>query len=480
MKLPIRVRLTAMFALLLTAILVAFAASVVLRLRSDLHSAIDSEVRDGSAKIARNWPVEGPAGFIETAADALPRGGAEAQALDTAGRVIASYGGTVAQHPMVSPAVVRRTLAGADRRLSLALGRRQDSYHALATPVARAGRRDVVVVAESVQSIDEAVERTVVLLLVAGPIALVTAGLVAWWLLRAALAPVERMRREAGEIGIDRLGERVAVPPAKDELRHLAETLNAMLDRLQRGVNTKRRLVADASHGLRTPLAVMRAEIDVSLRRDELPLAERELLESIREEVDRISRAVGNLLTIAEAEEGKLQIRRVELDLIEVAADAAASLGGLARAREIDLTVGGDPATAVGDPERLRLAVSNLIENAIKFTPERGSVTVAAWIRDGRAGVTVADTGAGIAPEALQHLFKRFYRVRARDATGEPVPGSGLGLAICGEIAAAHGGEMSARSEVGEGSAFTLELPAVGAPAVARPYALRQPSAHDA
>jgi heavy metal sensor kinase len=330
----------------------------------------------------------------------------------------------------------------------------------MATAVARNGKRYVIIVAESVESIDEAVRRTVVLLLIAGPLALLTAGFLAWWLLRAALAPVERMRREAGEIGIDRLGERVAVPPARDELRDLAETLNAMLGRLQQGVNAKRRLVADASHGLRTPLAVMRAEIDVSLRRDDLPAVERELLESVREEVDRMSRAVENLLTIAEAEEGKLQIMRVEVDLGDVAADAAAALGGLAFAREIELRITGSGATAVGDQQRLRLAIANLIENAIKFTPKGGVVTVRSWRRDDLSGVTVADTGAGIAAEPLQHLFERFFRVRARDATGEPVPGTGLGLAICGEIAAAHGGEMSVRSEVGVGSEFTLELPA--------------------
>ena len=151
-------------------------------------------------------------------------------------------------------------------------------------------------------------DQVLLLLLLAGPAALAATALGGWWLARKALLPVDRMTSQAEEIGIDRLHERIALPRARDEIGRLAETLNAMLDRLERGVEEKRRLVADASHELRTPLAAMRAELDVSLMADDLPPAGREVLESTREEVDRMSRIVDNLLTLARVDEGRLEL----------------------------------------------------------------------------------------------------------------------------------------------------------------------------
>jgi signal transduction histidine kinase len=432
----------------------------VLRLHSDLRSTVDAEVRSGSSRLAIDYLQRGPSGFQSAAEDALPRGRAAAQVVDAKGRVVASYGTHVATRLMISRQLLRTTLLGHPVFTSIKLGRTGVAYDAQTTPLTQAGQRQALVVVRSVQGINSTVQQTIVLLLIAGPVALLTAALAGWWLVRAALSPVERMRRKAAGIGIDRLGERVVVPRARDELRQLGETLNAMLARLDAGVSARRRLVVDTSHGLRTPLAVMRAEIDVSLRRDQLDPEERALLESIRDEVDRMSRAVDNLLTVSEAEEeGVLRILRVDVDLGRVVAEAAGALAGLAAAREIRLEVAPASATVVGDPQRLRLAVSNLVENALKFTPVGGSVSVASWRRDQHAGVTVTDNGVGIAPEAQERLFERFYRVREDGPWGEGVPGSGLGLAICSEIAVAHGGEMSVRSAPGEGSVFTLALP---------------------
>jgi len=280
------------------------------------------------------------------------------------------------------------------------------------------------------------------------------------------------MTAQAEEIGIDRLHERIAVPRAKDEIGHLAVTLNAMLDRLERGVEEKRRLIADASHELRTPLAVMRAELDVSLRGDDLGSAARATLESTREEVDHMSRTVDNLLTLAEVDEGRLGLLVRRVSLRETCETAARPLRPLAAAKQVRLDVAGDACEASADPQRLHQALTNLIENAIKFTAPGGEVRVTTWQDGDEVGVTVTDTGPGIPAADRAHVFDRFYRVdraRSRDAGG-----SGLGLAICQEIARAHGGRVWVDSEEGQGSAFSLALPRTAEPS--RPQALSAPA----
>jgi heavy metal sensor kinase len=336
------------------------------------------------------------------------------------------------------------------------LGPAKQPFRRLATPVVTRRGPQLVVVAAPLQGVNEAVDRVLNLLLIAGPVTMVLAGIAAWWLLRRALDPVERMRRKAEEIGFDQLHERVAVPRAKDEIGQLAATLNAMLDRLEAGVRANRQLIADASHELRTPLAAMRVELDVSLRDGHRTAAERKVLESVREDVDRMSRTVDNLITLARADEGRLDLLSDEVDLDQALDEAARPLQALAQAKQVRLRTTGEPCRTRGDEQRLQHAVANLIENAIKFTPPGGEVTLSSWRRGDEVGVTVTDTGPGIPPHARPRVFDRFYRVdrsRSRESGG-----SGLGLAICREIATAHGGRVWVESEEGKGSAFSLAL----------------------
>jgi heavy metal sensor kinase len=371
--------------------------------------------------------------------------------------VIVSYG-ELAHTPLISRQSAELALTG---RLTLAnanLGPASQPFRLLATPVMLRGRQQVVVVAAPLQGVDEAADRILNLLLIAGPVAMLVAGIGAWWLLRRALDPVERMRRKAEEIGIDQLHERLAVPEAKDEIGQLAATLNAMLDRLEGGVRANRQLIADASHELRTPLAAMRVELDVSLRDGHRTAAERQVLKSVREDVDRMSRTIDNLITLARADEGRLDLLSAEVDLDQALDEAARPLRALAEAKRVRLVITGEPCRARGDEQRLQHALANLIENAIKFTPPGGEVTLSSWRRGPEVGVTVSDTGPGIPAEARPRVFDRFYRVdrsRSRESGG-----SGLGLAICREIATAHGGRVWVESEEGKGSAFSLALPA--------------------
>jgi heavy metal sensor kinase len=350
---------------------------------------------------------------------------------------------------------VARALAGERHAVTVRLGAHR--YRAAVLPVQRHGRPRVVVVAESLRHADESVDRVLLLLLLALPAALIATAAGGWWLARKALRPVDRMTSKAEQIGIDRLHERIEQPRAQDELGHLALTLNAMLDRLERGVAEKHRLITDASHDLRTPLAAMRAELDVSLMDDTLSPQAREVLESVREEVDRMSRIVANLLTLARADEGRLELLITDVDLAEAIEAAVRPLRPLAAAKRLELEVNGGHYKAEADPDRLHQALTNFVENAIKFSEPGGKVCVSAWRRNGEAGVTITDTGPGIPANARTQVFDRFYR--ADPARGRDGSGSGLGLSICREVADAHGGRVWVESVEGEGSSFSLALP---------------------
>jgi heavy metal sensor kinase len=455
-RLPIRARLTAWYAALLAAIVVALGAFLVLQLDSDLQAAVDRHVRESAVHIARAYSAEGPEDFRDASRTALAADGI-AQVLEPGGRVLHTTG----------PLSRTVALAGADARASalrsgphietVQLGRHLEAYRAVVMPVRRLGSVRLLVVAESLDEASESVERVLLLLLFAGPAALAATALGGWWLARKALRPVERMTSEAAQIGIDRLHDRVEVPRVRDEVGGLAVTLNAMLDRLEQGVREKHRLIADASHELRTPLAVMRAEIDVSLRGDYLPPAACAVLESAREEVDRMSRTVDNLLTLAQVDEGRLQLLVTPVSLLDAIDAAARPLRPLAEAKDVELTVEGEPCSVLADPQRLHQALTNFIENAIKFTQPGGEVRVTTWRGRGEVGVTVSDNGPGMPAAARLHVFDRFYRVD--HARGREAGGSGLGLAICREVATAHGGRVWVDSEEGKGSEFSLALP---------------------
>ncbi|HSD78076.1 MAG TPA: ATP-binding protein, partial [Solirubrobacteraceae bacterium] len=456
MKLPIRLRLTAWYVLLLAVILAGLGAFVVLQLRSDLRQAVDRDIQASLPHIQAGYREGGREDFVDESATALARSGSVAQVIDPTGSIVARYGDT-RPGPLAAAAVRARALAGPPVLVTVRPESGGPPYRAVVARAGRAPAGRVIVVAESLASVQDSVRRVLVLLLLGGPAALAATALVGWWVARKALRPVERMASRADEIGIDRLDERVPVPPARDEIAHLAVTLNAMLERLERGVEEQHRLVADASHELRTPLTVMRAELDVSLHGDDLSPEAREVLESVREEVDRLIRTAENLLVLAQIDEGRLVLLPRQVRLADAIETAVRPLRPLADAKRVRLDIDADGYEAAADPQRLNQVLTNFVENAIAFTPPGGAVRVTAWQSGDEVGVTVADDGPGIPAEAQSHVFDRFFRVdgsRTR-TTG----GSGLGLAICREIAVAHGGRVRVQSVVGRGSAFSIALP---------------------
>ena len=462
-RLPVRARLTAWYVLLLALILAALGSFLLLRLRSDLVAEVDEALDAQAAGVLVG--DDGLAVLPGRRVAGLPQGETAAQVLSASGQVLDRAGPAAADRSLLTPAMLRRVLAGHQLRAEVRAGPDGPRYRVLAVRRTGRGPASALVVAAPLVDVDRSVQRLRLLLLVAGPIALALAGGGGWLLTRAALRPVDRMTEQAGAIGADRLGDRVSVPDAADELTRLAGTLNGMLERIERGVIEQRRFVADASHELRTPLAVMRAELEVALRDHDPAAAASEVLDSTAEEVARMSKIVDDLLTLAHRDENRLELLLEPVNPGQVATAVAAQLRPLAERAGVQLSVEA-PAVApvVADRARLTQVVTNLVDNAVKYTGAGGSVQVRVQDKADGAELAVTDTGPGIAPEHLPRVFDRFYRLDA--ARTRSRGGSGLGLAICRELVEAHGGRMRAESVPGAGSTFTFAVP-VQPPAMA-------------
>jgi heavy metal sensor kinase len=448
--------MTLWYVALLALIIAALGAFLVVRLRADLTQAIDDGLRPAAAQIRDDVRVEGVREFRDSAGTVLKGERAVGQLVTPDGVVQATFGDAVAARPMGTPATLAAASSGKQPVFSRTLGASHDDYRLTALAVRHLGQRYVIVAAQSSEPIDRSVGRLVVLLLLAGPAALLATALGGWWLARRSLRPIDEITSTAEAIGVEGLAERLPVPRREDEVAHLARTLNTMLDRIRHGVDEQRRLVADTSHELRTPLATMRSEIDVSLRADELPPAARDVLLSAREEVDRMSRTVGDLLTLAAVDGGVLVLQRQEVDLAELAESAAAALGPVARARGVVVELHGPPVAVHADPIRFGHAIRNVVENAIEFSPHGGTVRITTSTVGAAGRLIVEDDGPGVSPELRERIFDRFFRVdpsRSR-ATG----GSGLGLAIAREIVQAGGGTIHTEGRE-HGSAFVIDIP---------------------
>ncbi len=281
-------------------------------------------------------------------------------------------------------------------------------------------------------------------------------------LVKRSLGPVDRIAASAERISSQNLGERLPVAQTGDELERLSVALNRMIERLEQAFQYSRRFVADASHELRTPLTALRGELESLVREPHCTTEWRERLGSALEEVERLGNIVEGLFAISRLDAGEAAAEWVNFDLGQLAAGTADQMALLAEDKKIRVTCA--PANGVwvqGDRARMKQVIVNLLDNAIKYTPEGGAVSLTARAQDGKAVLEVADTGIGIPPEALPRLFERFFRVdktRSREQGG-----AGLGLSIVKSICAAHQGRVEASSTPGQGSRFRVELPLAAA-----------------
>jgi len=303
------------------------------------------------------------------------------------------------------------------------------------------------------EQVDNALSLLLIVLVVSGLGAIAAAAIVGRLLAGRALRPIDTITQTALAISrADDLGKRISQVGPQDEVGRLAKTFNIMLDRLEGLFRAQQRFIADFSHELRTPLTTIRGNMDLMRRMKSI---DEESLNAMQAESDRMTRMVGDLLLLAQADAGQT-IRREKVELDTLLLEVYRQMRPIAEG--IELGIGEeDQVIVMGDADRLKQLLLNLVDNACKYTPKGGKVTLGLSCAEGWARLSVADTGIGIPAQDLPHIFERFYRVdKARSRTAG---GAGLGLSIVQWIVQAHGGKIGVQSEPGQGTTFTVRLP---------------------
>jgi len=448
---PIRLRLALGFAAAAALFFAVGGWLFAAALSSAQLGVIDSQLTAQLTQAARYVPGPARTPASVPAARATP-GEYLIQVIDAAGQVYSSPdAGTV---PLLSPGQL-----GQARRTQIWATRTIDEEGTRVTAAPLSGHTGWVAVAAVGLEAYHATQRQVTRGLAIGGAAFVAiAGLGAYWLARAALSPVERLRRQAAAIsgrGDDAILE---VPRTKDEVAALAGTMNGLLGRLRSALERERAFVADASHELRSPLAILRGELELAGRPGRSTADLAAAVHSCAEETDRLARITDDLLVLARGDAGRLGLHLQETDLGQLvgrSADLAASRLAAAQVTcRTDVPAG---TRACVDPDRIRQAVDNLLANAVRFSPAGTVIVIAAQADGPDLRIEVCDQGPGFPDDFLPHAFERFRRpdtARSRDDGG-----AGLGLAIVQAICAAHGGKATARNAPGGGAVVTLWLP---------------------
>ena len=438
---PIRWRLAAAFAASMALLLVALGAFVYLRVEDALRSSVDQALR---AQAAESMGRADEGSLLDD----------DARASGTVVQLVAQDGRIVRSDPASLPTILDpQTLAAARNGTLLttvSLGAAEHNrWRALAAP----DEGQVLVVARPLRQTEETLHHLFRGLIVAGPVGLLLATLGGYLLAAAALRPVESMRRRASAISATTTGARLPVPRSRDEIRDLAETLNDMLGRLEAALEHERRFVADASHELRTPLALLKAELELALRRPRSAAELRAAVVSAAEETDRLVLLAEDLLLIARTDQSELALRLEPVDLGELARSAATRFADRASAEDRRLLVEiPSPTEVQADRLRLEQALRNLVDNALGYGD--GAVTISARTAGEATEIHVTDEGRGFPPGFAGRAFERFSR--GDDARGRG--GSGLGLAIVQAIAKAHGGTVGIAPN-GTGADVWISLP---------------------
>jgi heavy metal sensor kinase len=455
----IRFRLTLWYVLLLAVILAGFSTGVYLTLRQRLNENLDDSLQNRAGVLLGALDYQDGTPTLETEG-----AGADPDADEHFTRVYDSAGSVTfddspeAGRPPVDRESVNAALQGETKVRRVKVG--DQSMRVRTLPVLRGGE---VVGALEVGLSEEDVRETLRILLliiaVAYPVTLGAASLGGVFLAGRALSPIDKITRTARRISAQELSQRLDLRLADDEVGRLARTFDEMIARLDEAFRRQRQFTADASHELRTPLTSIKGQVEVALNRERSAQAYREVLGTVNEEVDRLIRLVGSLLTLARADAGQIPIARERVELGELVAGAVEQARPMAEERGVRLEAApAAPVALEADEDLLLQLLLNLVDNAVKHTERGGQVTLG-WARgDSSAEIWVRDSGAGISPEHLPRIFDRFYRADAARSRAEG--GTGLGLSICRWIAEAHGGSISAESTPGSGSTFTVRLPA--------------------
>jgi signal transduction histidine kinase len=455
---PIRIHLTLWYTFLLGIILITFSILLYLVLKLSLHAQIDGTLRDRAQQVVAGIEAQAVVN-LQTGEVFVPQANVFSspatfiQVVRADGSIVSAADNLGSQRFPPNAEITAANMAGEPIFKTITVA--SVPLRIFSTPIFfRQQVVGAVQVGQSLVEVENTLRQVLLFLLGGTAAALILAAMVGAFLAWTALRPIDKITQTAGQIvsGQD-LKQRLPTTNTNDEIDRLTVTINDMLERLDNFFQAQVRLSADVSHELRTPLTAIRGNVDL-LRRGAAANPEEltEALAIIDGELDRMSRIVADLLLLSQADAGmSLRMEPVELDtiILEVYRQARVIANG------VSIQLGHeDQAMVQGDPDRLKQLLINLVTNAIKHTQSGGSVTISLhrepeWVR-----IAVEDTGRGIAPAALPHIFERFYQVQD---TGQK--GTGLGLSIAQWIAQAHGGQITVTSEQGKGSTFTLWLP---------------------
>ena len=464
----IRLRLTLWYVGLLALLLIVFGGALYATVSITSYQEVDRQLQQRAGDIQGSlstvltlqedpWDVFRRGGVVLPTADVFATADIFVQLSTVDGTILSRSENLSNQRLVIPPEQLERVKRGETVPSDFTVNRtRLRAY--VAPIVTRSGQVvGMIQLAQSLRTVDATLRGLATLIIISIAAGLATAAIGGWVIAGNILEPIDRVTMTAQKITRARdLGRRIEVPSTMDEVGRLALTLNEMLARIEDLFRAQQRFVADVSHELRSPLTAVRGNLDLLKRgAADDPTERAQMIEAMDSETARMSRLVSDLLLLARQDAG-IPIARhpVELDtlLLEIYRQAQIT------ARGIKVTLGAeDQAIIVGDRDRLKQVLLNLVDNALKYTPQGGEVTLSLTKDDAWVKISVRDTGIGIAPDDIPNLFGRFYRVdkaRSRDAGG-----TGLGLAIAKSVVDAHNGKIMVESELGKGSTFTVWLP---------------------
>lgn len=469
----LRLKLTIYYLAILSAVLLLFGISIYFYLSGSLLTTIDRALSFQIEKIELGMAAGAGVDLSdhplmqnpEAQGDLLPLAPHVYQIINEQGKVTDGEIASTKDHLPVDTNELMKLEVGRTlfKSVRLASGeslrvamRRVKDYDGAGTYFIRLG--------QSLAAVESARRRALLVLGIAIPLALLLGSFGGLLLANQALSPVDRITKAAEQIATGDLAERVPMPAGistkMDEIGRLAGTFNHMISRLQAAFERQKQFTSDASHELRTPLAVMRGDMEIALRRERSPEEYQRVLSSNLEEIVRLTRLIEDLLMLARADSGRVELRCEVVDLDKLCQQMVEYISPLAQQREQTLTYD-SPKTSLfinADLQRIKQLLLNLLDNAIKYTDHGGSVKLSLKAEHKLAVITVTDTGRGIPAEDLPHIFERFFR-RSAKTSDRSAAGFGLGLSIVKWIVDSHGGQIETQSQQGQGTTFIVKFP---------------------
>ncbi|UCD83385.1 MAG: HAMP domain-containing protein [Deltaproteobacteria bacterium] len=458
----------------LSCVLILFSGILYLTLERILHSNLDDSLQamtkidiSRAMDICKNEEIQGlisPGSSCDychggrAPSDSFKWMDRYLQMIDPSGKILYKSGNLEDRQLPFGPEILKQAIND-DIVLMTASDPNEEQIRVISFPI-RSGTQveHIVQIGASLRNIKETLRELLRMLVIVGSSVLLFASLGGFFLANKALKPVDEITQTVQMIGEKSLSQRLKFKVTDDEIGRLVVVFNKMLDRLERAFESQRRFTGDVSHEIRSPLTIIKGNIEVALRKERDTDEYQRVLRCNLEEIDRIAKLVSDLLVLARADYGDFQLHIESLRLDQLLSEVAIYCQDWARHKniELDQKIKGE-ISINGDKDRLRQLMLNLVENALMYTPPSGRIELLLGKEDGNARLSVKDTGIGIPEKDIPYIFDRFYRVdknRSREQGG-----TGLGLSICQSIVTAHNGKIEVQSMIGKGSTFTVSLP---------------------